>query len=412
MRTLLEAKHFSKEGKLLPDSYKGWSKSFTKHFIECLYLSHANILQAAPYTLADVIGSTSRNVDCDSFGGALGKTFPKANMQLAGPAGLGIVNLPMGDTYSSSTNAGSYLIGTAMPGHAIGIQIGRSNTAVTPTDAFLNDRIAHGRNAAVGASIIDSVLTGDLNDSSQQLTNAFLGFLYRPLRSCSVSDIQIKVWRTGSPGNVNLIIVGVNFTYNSQQQFQTDATIIATSNAVNANLWGAASPGAMQTFTFGSPPTLQAGFTYFIAISPSQVSGGNYVVMRTGTPNLSRIPWAYAGITLGSGNITGVFGSSPIVQIDGTAGNEMEYGATDIYGYTVSNPTASFTLRRIFMNNSGNAITVQESGIYLPVTRYSINTVAYDYSNFIVCAAHGVFAGITVNNGESLEIDYTPSIQV
>ena len=56
MRTLLEAKHFSKEGKLLPDSYKGWSKSFTKHFIECLYLSHANILTGAPYTLADVIG--------------------------------------------------------------------------------------------------------------------------------------------------------------------------------------------------------------------------------------------------------------------------------------------------------------------------------------------------------------------
>ena len=61
------------------------------------------------------------------------------------------------------------------------------------------------------------------------------------------------------------------------------------------------------------------------------------------------------------------------------------------------------------MNNSGLAITVQESGIYLPVTRYILNLSVYDYNNFIVCAAHDVFAGITVNNGESLEIDYTPA---
>ena len=50
------------------------------------------------------------------------------------------------------------------------------------------------------------------------------------------------------------------------------------------------------------------------------------------------------------------------------------------------------------MNNSGNAITVQESGIYLPVTRYWLSLTNYDYNNFIVCAAHDVFAGITVNN--------------
>ena len=54
-----------------------------------------------------------------------------------------------------------------MPGHAIGIQIGRSNTAVTPTDAFLNDRIAHGVRAAVGSSNLDSLTSGD--DTDQKL---------------------------------------------------------------------------------------------------------------------------------------------------------------------------------------------------------------------------------------------------
>ena len=100
MRTLLEVKHFSKERKLLPDSYKGWSRSFTKHFIECLYLPHANILTGAPYSLTDVLGSTTRLVDADSNTPA-SSLFSKANMQLVGPGGYGMVNLPMGDTYSS-----------------------------------------------------------------------------------------------------------------------------------------------------------------------------------------------------------------------------------------------------------------------------------------------------------------------
>ena len=410
MRTLLEVKHFSKERKLLPDSYKGWSRSFTKHFIECLYLPHANILTGAPYSLTDVLGSTTRLVDADSNTPA-NYLFSKANMQLVGPGGYGMVNLPMGDTYSNSQGIGSYQPGTGVPGHVIGIQIGRSNTAVTPTDTALNDKIHHGTRAAVGASNIDSVTAGDNADQNNQTTNGYIGMIYRPLRSCSMADIQFKCFRTGNPGNVNAIVVGI---CNNGSTLSADATIIATSNAVNANAWGAASPGALITFTFASPPYLQAGFTYFIAITPAQASGGNYVNIRTNSAaNLSRLSFAYASSLGIANNLSAQYNNGIVMfQIDGTAGSEMEYGATDLYGYTVSNPTALFTLRRIFMNNSGLAITVQESGIYLPVTRYVLNLNAYDYNNFIVCAAHDVFAGITVNNGESLEIDYTPSIHV
>ena len=409
MRTLLEVKHFSKERKLLPDSYKGWSRSFTKHFIECLYLPHANILTGAPYSLTDVLGSTTRLVDADSNTPA-NYLFSKANMQLVGPGGYGMVNLPMGDTYSNSS--GSYQPGTGVPGHVIGIQIGRSNTAVTPTDTALNDKIHHGTRAAVGASNIDSVTAGDNADQNNQTTNGYIGMIYRPLRSCSMADIQFKCFRSGNPGNVNAIVVGI--CNKDTSNLAADATIIATSNAVNANAWGAASPGALITFTFASPPYLQAGFTYFIAITRSQASGGNYVNIRThSAANLSRLSFVYASLLGIANNVQAPYGNGIVMfQIDGTAGSEMEYGATDLYGYTVSNPTALFTLRRIFMNNSGLAITVQESGIYLPVTRYVLNLNAYDYNNFIVCAAHDVFAGITVNNGESLEIDYTPSIHV
>ena len=174
-----------------------------------------------------------------------------------------------------------------MPGHAIGIQIGRSNTAVTPTDAFLNDRIAHGVRAAVGSSNLDSLTSGDDTDRNYANTGGYIGIIYRPLRSMVMSDIQFKCFRTGSPGNVTVIVVGIaNRTFGN---LCADSTVIATSNVVNANLWGNASPGALVTFTFASPPVLHAGFTYYIAITPSQASGSNYVNIRSlSTLNLSR----------------------------------------------------------------------------------------------------------------------------
>jgi hypothetical protein len=407
IRTLLETKHFSKEGRLLPDSYKGWSRSFTKHFIECLYLPHANILTGAPYAVADVIGAASRPVDSDSNTPTT-KNCPKGNMQLAGPCGQGIVVLPMGDIYTGGS--GGFFPGEVMPGHAIGIQIGRSNTAVTPLDAFLNDRIAHGVHAAVGASVIDSFAGADNGDYNFASTGGYVGIIYRPIRSHSMADIQLKCWKTGSPGNVTVVVTGIeNYLVSAPC---ANATVLATSNIVNANAWGG-TPGALVTFTFASPPVLHAGWTYFIAITPSQASGGNSVNIRTSTTVLlSRVMVATSVTPIGPGVSLSSSGQTPLFQIDGTAGNEMEYGATDLYGYTVANPNASFTLRRIFMNNSGNSITVQECGIYLPVTRYWTGSNTFDYSNFIVCAAHDTFAGIAVNNGESLEIDYTPSITV
>ena len=49
--------------------------------LSALYLPHANILTGAPYSLADVIGSTSRLVDSDENTPAT-YNFQKANMQL------------------------------------------------------------------------------------------------------------------------------------------------------------------------------------------------------------------------------------------------------------------------------------------------------------------------------------------
>lgn len=404
MRTLLTLKRFSRDGRLL-DLRQQYSRSFTIHFIEALYLSHAQILTGAPLVVADILGSATRTADCDAYQPSAPNFYPKSNMQIAGPSGKGSIAL-----FSGSNNTVYYPYGhaTMRPGFVVGIQIGRDNTLETPTDARLIDPIAHGTGPSVApAAAIDSLLAGDTAELSYHTNAGLMGMIYKPLRNVLMSSWQVKAFRDGNPGNVTANVVavaGLNTGYPG-----ADTTVLATSNIVNANLWGAASPGAMVTFTFAAPVLLQAGFTYYIYISPSQVSPGNCINLRVFLAHPGRHSTANA---TGLGVSLALAAAAEIFEIDGTCGAEMEYGATDIYGYTVVDPDASFTMRRIFMNNSGEAITVQESGIYLPVTRYkaALSTSNTDENNVILCAARDTFAGIAVANGESLEVDYTPSI--
>lgn len=415
MRTLVTLKRFDIDGRLA-EIRQQYSRSFTKHFIEGLYLSHAQILTGAPLVVADVMGSTTRSVDCDSYEGQNPTAFPKVNLQVAGPSGRGTLWVPTGSAeYTSGTYLPVLTPSNRMPGHCFGIVVGRSATAPTPTDVCLGDRVHHGTGPTVSpAATIDSLSTGDTLDYACTTTNGLVGMLYMPLRSCLLSDIQFKVWRTGNPGNVNVIVAAVyqGAPATAASLPYVDATAIATSNTVNANLWGSASPGAFVTFTFASPPRLEAGFTYFIYIYPSQASAFNYVNMRRDATEGGRALACSANSTAA---ILSEIAGHTLYIADGTCGAEMEYGATDIYGLSISNPNGSFTMRRIFMNNSGEAITVQECGIYTPLSRYiawASGDGAVNYNAFIVCAAHDTFAGIAVANAESLEVDYTPSITV
>jgi hypothetical protein len=407
MRTFLRVKHFSRDGLLLPDSYEGYSQSWTRKFIELLYLHHANILTGAPYTFTDILGSPTRTADGDASSNLI-----KGNLRVIGPGGNAGVLVANGSNgqFSGPVYCCWYDYNDIIPGHYIGIQIGRGATAATPGDTMMVDKIHHGTRGSIAAtSLIEAMATGDTNDGNYTNTGGSMGILYRPLRSCTIYDIQFKMWRTGSPGTVTANVIAVA----GGTSLTSDTTILATSNGVNANLWGSASPGAWITFTFPSPIYLQAGFLYFIYITPTQVSGGNLINWRY---NAAAAGSHVFGLTSTSSPPSGPSLSATGIalwQIDGAAGAEMEYGGTDLYGYVVSNPTAVFNLRRIFMNNSGEAITVQEAGIYMPMThRYAgFNGQSYDLS-WVACAARDTFAGIVVNNGESLEVDYTPSIHI
>ena len=89
----------------------------------------------------------------------------------------------------------------------------------------------------------------------------------------------------------------------------------------------------------------------------------------------------------------------------GEIATQLLYGGTEIYGFTASNPNASFKIRRYFTNVAGGSISVTESGIYAP---------AYIGSGQfkIFCVCRDVFGTVTVNNGQILSVVYTVSITV
>jgi hypothetical protein len=78
----------------------------------------------------------------------------------------------------------------------------------------------------------------------------------------------------------------------------------------------------------------------------------------------------------------------------------------------IANPNGSFSIRRIFTNASGEAVTVNSCGIYACATRYVYNSGA-SWTVYPHCIARDIVSpGVTVNNGEILAVTYTPQIMV
>jgi len=127
-----------KDGRLL-ERREQRSRSFTKGFLELLYVAHAQILVGAPYTMTDITG-VARTVDGASWSGANFRQA-KGNLMIGAPPGASQVICNNG--YSSQVK----MLTDTIEGNKIGIQVGTGVAAVTPTDTALATRILHGRAA-------------------------------------------------------------------------------------------------------------------------------------------------------------------------------------------------------------------------------------------------------------------------
>ncbi|GAI61416.1 unnamed protein product, partial [marine sediment metagenome] len=142
-----------KEGRVL-ERREQRSKSFVKNFLSLLYVAHAQIQSGAPYSMTDIDGNAR---DIDSVAVYSPYRYSKATLRIGSAPGQSGTMLFRGNR--------AYTNLVTVPGEKIGIQVGRGDTAVTPTDTKLEDTIYHGRQGIDGAPVLYTYYnTGDDED--------------------------------------------------------------------------------------------------------------------------------------------------------------------------------------------------------------------------------------------------------
>lgn len=134
----LIVERLDKEGRLL-DRREQPSRSFTKGFLELLYVAHAQIPNGSPYSMTNIDGA-AKNVDGTS---STYTRYSKENLRIGAPAGDAQVICLAGQKLDDSAD----ILANTIVASKIGIQVGTGDVAVTPTDTALSARIAHGRGA-------------------------------------------------------------------------------------------------------------------------------------------------------------------------------------------------------------------------------------------------------------------------
>ncbi|GAJ12278.1 unnamed protein product, partial [marine sediment metagenome] len=96
----------------------------------------------------------------------------------------------------------------------------------------------------------------------------------------------------------------------------------------------------------------------------------------------------------------------------GRSSGELQYGGCELVDLAFSDPNGEFTLRRYFINNSGESRTVNEVGVFaagagLPGGEQSVGQI------YSFCIAHDIVTpAVAVAEGELLRATYVPQITV
>ncbi len=399
MRTLLTMERI-RNGKIL-ERRSDNSRSFVKGLMQLLYVAHAQILQTSPYDSADITGSL-RSIDSDGY------YDTKGTLRVSSPSGLGGLFIPTGGYGGGSSNyAPAQYPLHYLPGHAVGIVVGIAPTAPTPTDYGMLQAIFNGRGGALaGGSVFDSYTVGDdTNPVTSYGADRYGGPLFVAARGFRLSSIRLKMYRTGNPGTLTVSIRGLRPIGYADWTSEQNAIVSGTTDG---NSLTNISPGEWREIVFPSSIDIYPGIPYCMDVRAPSGDASNLVAVR-GKNSVNHARYGYFLRNASSY----YFNTSTVCLFEakGSANPELEYGACEIFGLAVANPNGQFSIRRLFTNNSGAVVTVNECGIYAAATRY----VAYyagsqSYSHCI--ARDQVSPGVTVNPGEVLAVTYTPQITV
>lgn len=395
MRTLLTFRKFDPEGNPLGKPLYQWSKSWTLGLMQNFYLMHAQIPNATSYPSMKDNWGGNRSGDVETMAtdyNSSREAYWRSMLQVAGPAGDGAM-MTSGPLGSSYVGVGDY---SRLPGAQIGILIGSGNAPATPTDYALSQMICHGKGGSAASGIQDQY-TGSDTEGTRDIYSGTNGDIYwKPVRSMIVTAITIKAYRIGTPGNITLSLRGSNYPKGGYADL--GAVTVA------AGGW-ATTPGDWYTFTLGAPVRVWSNFWYWIHITGTGTDGSNCIRLRGTNYSSVSVPLPSYRMWLYYYRSSNLY-SPGLVKITGACEPEIEYGATEIDNLVISNPNASFDIKRHFVNRSGENITVQECGI----NALSGNKNSTSYTTLI--ARDVIAPAITVANGETLLVTYTPQITV
>ena len=410
MKTLLTL-DLIENGKIIK-TRRQWSRSWTLGIMQLLYIHHAQVL-AGLYPAVAVDGQTHW-IDAQVYSNG----FPyKGTFKLDSVSGKGGLFIPAG----SGSNNGNNLItpDQYLPGQLIGIQVGLDNTPATPTDFALKQRLSSGVGPAITpGTILDNVSSGDNNDSSQIYgvwgsgTITALGPGVLPIRGYRLSSFKLKLWRTGSPGNIIGKVWGFSSSaYSYNLDSGNGAFNPITSVTVNGNTLPTSSgAAAFVEFVLPASIELNPGMFYVFTVSAPNGNSSNYIQARYNSNYTLNYRYCYAQEYYSSYSTS--FGQVPLFQLFGSASPEVEYSGCEIFGYTVVNPSASFNVRRLFTNSGVAILNIAEAGMYMAGCKYA-PTGSYSGHVWPYCVARDVISpAIAVNPGQVLQVTYTPQITV
>lgn len=389
-------------------------RSFTLGLMELFYCASGHFIASSPSYARDVDFVNKRVVFPNFPTGSTGYSLTMTSGRLSAGGGL---SAHPDASYSTGYSGYPQWSTICLSGQDIGIVIGNGTTAVTPADRRLEKKFGHGVRGPDGSPVVMFAYTG--SDSQNQTIGSattFGGMLFIPDRTFQCTSAEVKIYKSGSPGNCTVIIRGVDDVDFVPNYGRVDTDIL-TGTILEASIPGA-SPGSLVAASFGTVRDLYAGHYYsLIASTPVATCYWRYETSLTTGASVGyrsfngqyynypvRLNTSNGGTSWGSNS-----GQAAGCRVLGQSLGEFEYGGCFLDSYLVSNPNAEFVVRRQFRNNCGSSLTVNEVGLQTPQTAYASGR-PFNWSTLI--ARDIIGGGQVVADTEVLEITYTVQITV
>lgn len=410
LTTKLILERLDREGRLLERRCQP-ARSFTRGFIELLYIAHAEIQGASPYSMAD-IDLTPRNVDDQAEATAAANRAYKHHLRIGASPGVSPTRCNPG--YHNV----SYGYRVETLGCDLGIEVGVGTTAVTPTDRRLEQRVGHGRRPPDGAPVVfESYTAGDDNNTPIYGADRWSAQPFRPAVSHRITAVRVKIWKAAgdTPGNVTVLIQSGDDALTSAPSGTTLASGTILEAAIPVD-----TPGDWVECTLGTPVDLYAGHQYNIILQALTGDAGNKVnwryddgdaTYRRCTVNYETFGYRPLFMNTSNAGASWTIAALNILMFEekGQSIGEFEYGGCELAGLLFSGLAphdGEFTIRRYFTNHCGQAVTVNEAGMTAAGTKYFTHAWPFLIGHDIVAP------GVAVADGELLRATYVPQITV